>query len=95
MSAPRSGGLPYKVRVYDNFHYMDASESYVSGEFATYEEALAHAQVIVRRSCEEHAFDMAGYVMFGEDPAIEGPEDCPIFSAREFARQLCEEHRTS
>lgn len=92
MSVSGSGDLPYKVRIYDNFHYMDASESYVSGEFATYEEALEHAQRIVRESCEEFKFDMAGYVMFGDDPAIEGPEGCPLFSARTYARQLCEEH---
>lgn len=93
MGASNPPGLPYKVRVYDNFHYMDVSESWVSGEFANYEDALAHAQTIVRESCAEFSFDMAQYCLFGDDPAIEGPsEGRPLFSARDYARQICDEH---
>lgn len=31
----------YKVIVADNYHYMDESESYASGTYATLEEAVA------------------------------------------------------
>lgn len=93
MAVPQPSSLPYKVRIYDNFHYMDASESWVSGEFSTYEEALAHAQLIVRESCAEFAYDMGQYCLFGDDPAIEGPSDGrPLFSARDYARQICDQH---
>lgn len=35
------------VRVADNFHYMDESETYTHGDFPTWDEAVAAARQIV------------------------------------------------
>lgn len=93
MSAADPQRVLFRVRVYDNFHYMDYSASWISGEYATYDEALIRAKRIVVESCKEFGFDMAKYVMFGEDPAIEGAgEEHPLFSARDYAREVCDAH---
>ncbi len=46
--------IVYKLKVYDNFHYMDEEEAYMHGEFDTYEEALKKAKSIV----EEHIIQL-------------------------------------
>ena len=38
---------PYTAFVDDNFHYMDESERYTLGHFATYEKAAAAAKRVV------------------------------------------------
>jgi len=82
----------YVVRVWDNFHYMQESEAYNAGEFATYEEAVAAAKVIVERSMAEFKNRLEEWLMFGDDPGIICPEGTnhPTFSARDYARELAE-----
>ncbi len=92
--------MSYRVRVWDNFHYMDDSEAYDEGSYDTYDEALLAAHKVVRRSLEQLwqpgvtlAQLITQYVMYGEDPGIipEGPDTGPIFSARDYANELYEE----
>jgi hypothetical protein len=79
----------------DNFHYMDESERYSAGEFATLAEALAVAKGIVDEyltSAYQRGISaddlMASYVMFGEDPFIVTAEvPGVVFSARDYARK--------
>lgn len=89
---------PYAVFVDDNFHYMDESERYKSGEFSTFEEAIKHCQKIVDEflvsnfkpgMSVDELYDQ--YVSFGDDPFIRGPESNPGFSAWSYAKQRCEE----
>jgi guanosine-3',5'-bis(diphosphate) 3'-pyrophosphohydrolase len=67
----------YQLRIYDNFHYMDESETYNSGDFETYDEALNAAKKIVDDflihnwkpgMTESELYDQ--YTSFGEDPMI-------------------------
>jgi hypothetical protein len=83
----------FVVRVWDNFHYMDEGEAYDAGTFATYEEALAAAKRIVELSVAEFDYDYEKYVFFGEDPGIIGEPKGELFSAREYAKRVCEERR--
>ena len=86
--------MTFKVLVDDNFHYMDDSERYVAGEFATLAEALATAQKIVDEYLSSAFRPGIGaqelgesYLMFGEDPFIVSAEATGVaFSAREYAR---------
>lgn len=73
-SGPRA---PYIVEVDDNFHYMDATERYTLGEFATAEAALAAAKALVDDYLKSiHQEGMTAdemyrhYTGFGEDPHI-------------------------
>lgn len=87
--------MTYKVLVDDNFHYMDESERYAAGEFATLDEALAVARKIVDEWLASAYTPgmtadalMASYAMFGDDPFIVSREASGIlFSARDYARQ--------
>lgn len=90
-----SGGR-FVVRVADHFHYMDESETYVHGEFGTWEEAVAAARAIVDASLAEHRGSgmtadalFAQYMRFGEDPYVVPVPDGERFSAREYARERC------
>ena len=91
------GSVPvtFKVLVDDNFHYMDESERYAAGEFATLDEAIAAAQRIVdeylasayKPGMTEDEL-LASYAMFGDDPFIVTAEVSGIpFRARDYARQ--------
>ena len=91
--------MGYRVIVDDNYHYMDESERYLHGEFATLEAAVAAARQIVDDYLES-AYKagmggdelMASYAMFGEDPFITAPDATGVlFSARDYARQRCNE----
>ena len=86
--------MTFKVLVDDNYHYMDESERYSAGEFATLDEAVAAARKIVDDYLAS-AFEIgmtadaliASYAMFGDDPFIVGSEVRGIpFSGREYAR---------
>jgi hypothetical protein len=77
------------VFVDDNFHYMDEEHRYCAGEFSSYEEALVAAKRIVTDSLA-HEGSIENYLLFGEDPFIV-PSPAERFSAREYARQLCEQ----
>jgi guanosine-3',5'-bis(diphosphate) 3'-pyrophosphohydrolase len=85
----------YQLRIYDNFHYMDESEAYDSGEFETYEEALNAAKKIIddylaknwRPGITESEL-IEQYTSFGEDPMIIPVENDKHerFSAWEYAK---------
>ena len=90
--------LPYTVFVDDNYDYMDESRRSTLGSFATLEEAIAGAKGSVDGFLAEHCRGKsaeelyAGYVQYGEDPFIVGPETEQIdFSAWDYARQRCAE----
>jgi hypothetical protein len=89
--------VPYTVCVDDNFHYMDESERYSLGEFATAAQAVETCQKIVDEFLRQ-GFKPGmkwqdlyeGYVGFGEDPFIVG--EPPVrFSAWDYARRRCVE----
>lgn len=95
--------LPFEVMVDDNFHYMDESERYSAGKFATYEEALNLAKSIVDESLSSgykrgisagKLYEL--YTMFGEDPFIVDNEpnssnSYPRFSAWEYAKERAQD----
>jgi hypothetical protein len=87
----------YTIVIDDNFHFMDESESYKSGEFDTYEEALGECKKILDDFLEDavRPGDTAdqlysAFVMFGETPHIHG-EKLGKFSATNYARKRCTE----
>jgi hypothetical protein len=90
--------VPFTVIVADNFHYMDESESYRLGEFATLDEALdASRRIVDEYLASAYAPGMTaaalyhGYVSFGEDPYILSPGvEGVLFSAWAYARERCE-----
>ena len=91
--------MPFKVRIRENSHYMDESEAYDHGTFATYVEAEAACRKIVddylasARKAVMSAEDLfRSYTMFGEDPTIDGAApDGARFSAWDYARRRCRE----
>lgn len=91
---------PFKLKVYDNFHYMDEEEAYTTGSFNTYEEALQRAKEIVESSLRESykpgmssAELLTLYRRFGSDPIIIGSVDSnhPGFSAWSYAEEKAKE----
>ncbi|HVT58990.1 MAG TPA: hypothetical protein VHR45_11375 [Thermoanaerobaculia bacterium] len=92
--------MAYRIVVYDNFHYMDESESYERSEaHADCASAVAACQLIVDEfllaglkegiSADEL---FAQYTSFGEDPTIVPPgSECCEFSAWTYAKQRCQE----
>lgn len=91
--------MPYLLYIDDNYHYMDEEHRRSAGEFATLEEATARAKKIVDEYLHS-AFRpgvtadelLKSYLMFGEDPFIIAPEPGVVpFSARDYARQRCQE----
>lgn len=87
----------YQIVIDDNFHFMDESESYHSGEFDTYEEAEAEC----KRILDEFLIDAvrpgdtaeqleSTYVMYGETPHIHG-EKLGNFSATDYVKKRCKE----
>jgi hypothetical protein len=93
--------MPYVVMVADNFHYMDESEQYRLGEYASAEEAIARCRQIVDEFLDGAQKSEGGasaaelwksYSMFGEDPFILARDVPPVeFSAWTYARARCEE----
>jgi hypothetical protein len=94
---PTAPSKPFTVRVADNFHYMDESETYTQGSYATYEEALKVCQQFVLHDLTEAsepgrpaAKVLENYHTFGSDPFIVGPDTgAERFSAWDYARQEC------
>lgn len=88
----------FKVRIYDNFHYMDEEEAYDHGSFNSYKEALEAAKKIVREFLvntwtKGMTLDelITQYTMFGEDPIIlPDPFYEPTWSARDYAHEMAE-----
>jgi hypothetical protein len=91
--------MVYRVLVGDNFHYMDETEHYQLGRFASLEAAVQAAQAMVDSFlASEYKPGMTAqqllrqYISFGEDPFIIGPDQSKIaFSAWDYARRRCEE----
>ncbi|MFZ2284959.1 MAG: hypothetical protein WAV86_13890 [Lutibacter sp.] len=90
----------FHLRVYDNFHYMDESQAYNYGQFATYEEALIAAKAIVDEFFEHNwksgvtpDYLNVQYCLYGEDPIILPNEHGKLesFSARTYASISAEE----
>ena len=87
----------FTVKVDDNYHYMDESERYDGGSYATAGEAIKRCEEIAVKSLKglyEKGMGacklMAQWAMFGEDPFIIGDTTEPIFSAMEFvSEELC------
>jgi hypothetical protein len=96
---------PYVVEVDDNFHYMDESERYTLGRFATAGAAIRAAKALVddylksnyqKGMTADELF--SHYTSHGEDPHIhvdgEGDsetEDGDVdFSAWDYARERCQ-----
>lgn len=85
----------------DNYHYMDESERYKLGDFATLDEAIAACKRKVDEFLKDEvtadgtaAERYAQYAGFGPDPFIvtDDPDaGQPPFSAWNYARERCEE----
>jgi hypothetical protein len=91
---------PFTIRVADNFHYQDESETYTHGSYESIEAAVAVCQQIVLDSLRIHLAKpgMSGdelynyYVSFGDDPYVIGPGIKGVpFSAWTFAKARCAE----
>lgn len=85
----------YIVMVDDNFHFTDENERYNSGEYETYDEAVAKCKAIVDEYLEsalepgitaEQLY--TSYQMFGEDPFIIG-EKGYTYSSWDYAKGRC------
>lgn len=83
------------VMVDDNFHFTDESERYKSGEYETYDEAVAKCKSIVDEYLESALEPnmsanqlYTSYQMFGEDPFIEG-EKGYAYSSWDYAKERC------
>ena len=81
-------GYKYTVYVDDNFHYMDESERYKKGDFATLDEAIAACKQMVDEFLKDEtdhdataAERYAQYTGFGPDPFIvtDDPEAAVTF----------------
>ena len=91
--------MTYRVLVDDNFHYMDESERYELGTFASLEAAVQAAQAIVDSFLASEykpgmtAHQLYGqYTSFGDDPFILASDHSKVtFSAWDYARRRCEE----
>ena len=88
--------LRLQVLVDDNFHYMDESERYELGVFATADEAIAACKLLVDKDLE--AANKPGmtadalyenYVAFGPDPFVVSPGSSARveFSAWKYAKE--------
>ena len=88
----------YKVMVDQNSHYLDESERYSAGEFWRIDGAIEAAKKIVDRSLAELSAEgrtsdeiFEQYCLFGDDPFIVGFDGDLNFSAREYARDRCDD----
>lgn len=91
--------MHFTVRVRENSHYMDESEGYTLGPFATYEAAEAKCREIVddflrantkTGKSADALFSL--YTTFGEDPSVAGKAPPgAAFSAWDYARRRCRE----
>ena len=89
--------MRYVVFVNDNFHYMDESERYRHGEFATCEEAIDACQKIADKYLESAykpgmtaAELYKSYTSFGDDPFIQTDDEPCGFSAWTYAQSRCQ-----
>ncbi|MGA2635173.1 MAG: hypothetical protein ABSF16_13140 [Terracidiphilus sp.] len=94
-------GYKYSVYVDDNYHYMDESERYKKGDYATLDEAIAACKQIVDGFLKDEvepdgtaAERYAQYTGFGPDPFIvtyDPDAGSPPFSAWNYAKERCEQ----
>jgi hypothetical protein len=87
----------YTVFVDDNYHFMDESERYKHGVFATPDEAVAQCKMLVDEFLKSaHKPGMTPeelyrhYSTFGDDPWV-SPRSESGFGAWKYARLRCEE----
>lgn len=90
--------MKYIVRVEENSHYMDEAERYTLGEFVDAEVALSAAKRVVDEDLKSlyQAGMAAGrlyahYTSFGHDAYIISEDKGCQFSARDYAKQRCDE----
>ena len=96
---PDRDGLPFKVMVDDNYHYMDESERYTHGSFASVDEALVACKKIVDECLQSaHKPGMSAdelyksYTMFGDDPFILPSSGAGhAYSSWAYAKEKCKE----
>ena len=89
----------FKVKVDDNYNYMDESARYDAGTYDSLEEAIEKCKEITIESLKyvyEEGIDAATlkaqWSLFGEDPFVFGGEGRVPFSARAFiSSELCQE----
>lgn len=81
------------LKVYDNFHYQDESETFLRGPYPSGRHALSEARSIVdasRRKERRHSQSveqlLSRYRSFGEDPVVLGPGEVE-FSAWDYAAE--------
>jgi len=87
----------YRLRIYDNFPYMDEDEAYNHGQFDTYQEARKAAEQIVddyfkneyKPGMTLQQLQGSGYTMYGDKPVIVLPDGTydSTFSAWAYAEK--------
>ncbi len=90
--------MTFEVLIDDNAHYQDETERRKQGEYDSYEEALAAAKSIVdgfllqhRAQYQKASMLFNVYCQYGEDPFILPDDQQERFSARDYARQRCQQ----
>lgn len=85
--------MPYHLRIYDNFHFMDEGEAYNHGNYITYPEAEAAAREIILEFLQDNLkngipFEQlsAQWALYGEEPVI-CRKNGKILS--EFSARMC------
>lgn len=83
--------MNFRLKVYDNYHYMDETESYYSGNYETAEEAVHAAQLMVEEFLQqqmeagtepEQLYEL--FLHFGHDPMVISTNpnmEAPVFSS--------------
>lgn len=84
----------YTVKVADNFHYRDESETFTYGSFEIYEDAVKACRAIVDLCLADlyqpgmTAEKLSSlYTMFGDDPFVVPADPTNRFSAWEYAKE--------
>ncbi len=90
--------MSYLIQVDDNGRYQDETARYSLGRVENFEDAVATAKRLVNEylvSAMEPGMTAAAlymsYTRFGPDPFISGPGNGVFFSARDYAKQRCDD----
>jgi hypothetical protein len=87
---------PYRVRVNENSHYMDESESYDYDSYDDCASAIAACKAMVDNffatssggaTTADELFRI--YTTFGDDPYVISRDPACTFSAWDYAREKC------
>ena len=88
--------MKFIVHVDDNFHIGEEEERYKHGEYDTCLEAVEACKKIVDEFIDKGYSEgisfkemWQGYMMFGEDPFIQGGDAECSFSAWDYAKRRC------